>query len=1310
MQNQSVCWSLRFDAALFTACVFILCAGKVLAPFKSRASIPLLEAKALMKKHFGEAAANKFESNALLQKLEKVTASFIATEWKLSGSLSETKNEGLNVVLAGAQKDWGGLAVAGMGLFAEIPDDKYATLGGKLAGAVIDMAGRMKHPVVAAAGFAVDAACETLKVEPVQGVGCREEVKEEKYCLPCTASDCLSVFGDVATGFTVGAKLGPYVAVAGATVGLAKSLFSGDLEKCAKGVAHNLMKGAKAATKFLKTAAKFIPTNIPEAKRFIGKVVSGANQALGTLVKGTKQVLGIGMKVVNGIVTEAKTLVNNVVKTTRRVITNVKQHAYKAVHSAVKGGMVVIDSGVRAATNFGRTITNKVYQVIEPVGRVMKYAYNSAGRVVPRLYDYGVEKAGQAFDYTVKKVGQGIDYTVKKVGQAVDYGVKKAGQAVDYVVKKVDQAVGYVKKKVYQVLSWLTGRRRRSMRRATNASDVTPDSNAPVADKQAEEVAASEAEQVLQDAMLVASATLNLRSAAVALYFNVTDGLPLDIGALAYPDIEAKYRTNSTSTTQDVEAEAFASSFATVQHLTSKKVDLDAQIETAAYMMNTAGRCLQDGTCDLQDNVDRYKLALELMTTRRNDIVFGIVEDLADMGQSFTQPESQDLSLPDAPTLGDLKEQLGKFDDAHVAAQNAVGDSGLVAKEALVYYNISAETNPGIFMDLHRTGIAYVNVPPPPATTTYRDVRMIGQDVRVYVFPTIMGLPGIPTVTQHGTTTFLISKGSWSAHVPTASNAEPTVFLHTDQTRVYTFAYNSKTCADVTFPCVPSSCESSGGYFQNRASPYGEWRIQIQGDSQEWRRFKGASHIRLAFKVRWYEDSSKEASSTNDVMFGNDACHGATTCILEADAPPVVPDECTRMILPKDEVAVRGTNTSEQVNISTVRPTMTDIGEASVEDTSNNAGVIIGIVVAMLLCCVFFAVAVVFKLNRDEWQKSSENAHVSNEHYVMNETRFDEAFDDSLEKMSQHNGNGDEYLGIDGVDDKTGGSHFVGAMARVQAEQLLRDAGLLLGDFLVRESKGKHALTLVKTCAEGKRTIIHHSIAAVSPGEYSLNGSTTVAAGSMPELVQQWLNTPAGTTVLLGANIVMHPHWDARGERILANPAYTSSDGAQPEYAEIPAVPTNHGVIPNPSYALGTDATAKMQAKYATAENTSVAAEYSEATNALANAVDSGADYDTATNVLGNEPEYDQATNEQFAGLILSTSCYMPSVPSLSLSTPSLCVCLSAHVCRHVSVFLLSFCLLVTLPPSPIRAFVSAQSQLAQLLVSTHTPNLLPQM
>ena len=98
--------------------------------------------------------------------------------------------------------------------------------------------------------------------------------------------------------------------------------------------------------------------------------------------------------------------------------------------------------------------------------------------------------------------------------------------------------------------------------------------------------------------------------------------------------------------------------------------------------------------------------------------------------------------------------------------------------------------------------------------------------------------------------------------------------------------------------------------------------------------------------------------------------------------------------------------------------------------------------------------------------------------------------------------------------------HVVGAMDRGDAENLLRAAGSRVGDFLVRESRGVQVLTVVLD--SGKAA--HHTISEdAASGQCTVNKKHTVAAGSVEDLIKQWLADPASAKTVLRCSIVEHP-------------------------------------------------------------------------------------------------------------------------------------------------------------------------------------------
>ena len=120
--------------------------------------------------------------------------------------------------------------------------------------------------------------------------------------------------------------------------------------------------------------------------------------------------------------------------------------------------------------------------------------------------------------------------------------------------------------------------------------------------------------------------------------------------------------------------------------------------------------------------------------------------------------------------------------------------------------------------------------------------------------------------------------------------------------------------------------------------------------------------------------------------------------------------------------------------------------------------------------------------------------------------------------------------------------HSVGRLSREQAKELLQSKGSLPGDFLIRDSKDKHVLTLVKP----NGTVCHHAMAPAERGKFVLNGKTKVAARSLAGLLQKWLDAPEAASRILGAELALHAHWSES-----ANPYYSLavSSNPSPHYA-----------------------------------------------------------------------------------------------------------------------------------------------------------------
>ena len=1056
--------------------------GKVLAPFCESASIPVGQAQALVRQQFGQAAAamltalNKGRVTSddvlevmfaarrrrLVRRAEDPSATSVQETWDgVKGVYDDVKlvkdvyglfkkGGAVDNALAGKAKGWQGIAGYALPLVADLLVDKkknpwaYSGLkiGGKMAAALAKGAkggSLLTAALMATAGVGADLACELKKM--------------------CTGKDCMSVVGDVSNGASMGGTAGAFVggvgavpgAVVGGAIGLIKSGFTGGLGKCAKGlyknlqpeaIARNLKAAYRAGSKFIETSKKFFVDRVVEpVKRVVGKIVDG---------------------------------VQSVVSAGRRVI-----------QSAVNKGRTIINAGARALTNVGRTVTNAMYRGaqylgnsfnsgVDYVGRKMYESYDNAKRAVSyagNVIRSGANRAVETGKRFVSNVGSAVAdagrsvYNAGRSAVRSGFNVAKNVASAGYnTAKSVGRSVYNAGKSVYNGAvgaaksagSWLKGmvgwRRRRRLRRGTGDASYQ---NSSSFTGQAVPDALDGLDDVADDVALLAMAALNLVDVADGLYFNSTKGIPVDMGIISYPDIAAKY-TNAAAADADKTAEeqttrartaALAQSLTVVQGYAMKKVDLDAQIQTAAFMTDTVGRCLLEGSCDLQDDVDRYSQALELMQSRRNDVVFDILEGMETLHSAYqfenAQPERLSFDLPDSPTLGDLTQRLTKFDEARVVAK-ATRSKELVAKEAVVYYTFNTSTHPDAFNNLAENGLAYVTVPAPPAGTKYRDVRLAGHDVRAYVYPARVAASS----TQAAAVINIdINKGGYSVFVPVEPESQPTTYFHANTTlnTQYSFAYSAETCADRAAEPVATSVPNS------MTSPYGEWHVKLAGDTQVL--LKRATHLRLAFKVRWFEHASTASADLNNaVMFGSDSCSTGPTCFEKDDEPIVSAKDC----MPVTGVGAyfgqkanrNNSNNSNNIENQTVATKKTAAGNDAAE--SGSTGVIVGVVVALALCCVLGAVGFAYY--------KAEHAHTSLE--KPRGTRSSAAALDSeatgmtdmfvVETALNSLGSGtDVFPAVEDAFDHTASNrtedvlamHSVGQMTRQDAEQLLRDQG-----------------------------------------------------------------------------------------------------------------------------------------------------------------------------------------------------------------------------------------------------------------------------
>ena len=812
----------------------------------------------------------------------------------------------------------------------------------------------------------------------------------------------------------------------------------------------------------------------------------------------------------------------------------------------------------------GRTVTKTVYTAVKEVGNVIGYVAEGAVKVVGSLLKTGF-----------------------KIAKGVATSLYNGGMAVGRAVGGFFSSVG----------NWLFGRRRRRQARDAGTKDSTSDMANSTSHHETHQ------EQVLQDMARMASAALNLYDASDALYFNGSKGIPVDLGMLSHPEVAARYANNLGEKPAAAEAQAaiLAESLTNLQAHAMRKVDLDSQIQTTAYMTDTVGRCLLDGDCDLQDQVDRYDLALQLMTSRRNEAVFSILEDMTDMSTAFqfenAAPDALSLDLPDSPSAADLSQQLAEFDAARAVAK-AVRSQDLAASTARVQYTVSAHAHPVEFASLLSSGFMYIAIPTPPASTKYRDVRLAG-GVYAHIYP------ATPTSSHaQGVASIKIQKGSYSTFVPVDSEAPPATYFHANagQNPVYSFAYNTDTC--VPMPGFEPAAPAPGVFQSKIDGVYGEWRVELAEGARNM--FTRATHLRLTFDVRWYEDSTglsetERSRNASNSMFGGDGCDQGAVCFVGQGVPLVVEEDCSA----QDFLATAGPGTA------TIKLT----------DASDSGGVIIGVLLALALCTLLAVFAqqrraAVYQMDADSSKEDStelrpiHNTMVGGKATntitsttVTTTTTPAVASDDWLAESvlddfasmhpgteSGHNASGAVAKGrhSTAIDlelfgaqwsgsnaDNILAAHSVGAMSRPLTERLLQDNGMLAGDFVFRESKSKTVLSIVNATGE----VVHNAIRPGAPksGEFIINGKTNVAADTLAAVLQQWLAAPHSAENLLGSKLILHKHWDApqkhwgatdtptvQSSRLAVNPEYHQMDAAmnssRPAIAN-PVYASNGGVV-----------------------------------------------------------------------------------------------------------------------------------------------------
>lgn len=742
---------------------------------------------------------------------------------------------------------WTNLAPAAFDAIAEALVDKKENpilagglkVGAKALGAMVQGKSPLTAALMATAGVGADLACELKKM--------------------CTGKDCMSVVGDITTGVQWGGAAGGLVAgvgaapgaVLGAGIGLVKSGFTGELGRCAKGlwnnlkpqkVAENIKAAYRAGRKFVATAEKYFTDRVVEpVKRLVATCRQGIEACGSALAAGAQSAVGTG----------------------RRII-----------ESAVQGGRALVNSGVRTLVNAGRSVTNAMYRGAQYLGRSFNHGVDYVGRKMYETYDSArtaVSYAGRAIGRMANSAYNGVRSVVSRgfdVAQSVGRSVSSTARSMYNGVRRgVSSAYSSAKSAISSASSWLgqkTGwwRRRRRNRRGVDLGNST---GTEAVDSILPGGALDDTDEIAEDLALLAGAALNLFNVADGLYFNVTKGVPVDLGILTYPDVAAKYTDKHVALNDGRAARATAQKDALLQSLNAvqshamRKVDLDAQIQTAGFLTDNVGRCLLDSICDLQDDVDRYALALELMQSKRSDTVVDILEKMATLSKALevevgATPSLDAPNISDVPIVADLTAQVTNLDAVRAMAEATKGRN-LIAKSGVVYYTFDSTTHPEAFDSLAGTGVAYVTVPAPKRNTKYRDARvksMSAKPAQAFVYPAIATSIDGDVQQEQPDVSVYMTKGGFSLFVPVSHGAEPTMILHPNTALHTTFmsTFSTANCSAVTAEAsLPTAPENSEGLAL--ISPYGEWRIEVGQNSREL--FTMSTHLRLVFHVDWFE-------------------------------------------------------------------------------------------------------------------------------------------------------------------------------------------------------------------------------------------------------------------------------------------------------------------------------------------------------------------------------------------------------------------------------------------------------------------------
>ena len=535
------------------------------------------------------------------------------------------------------------------------------------------------------------------------------------------------------------------------------------------------------------------------------------------------------------------------------------------VYKTVKRVAVSTVSTVKKTLYFG--VTNYVLPTVNFFKDTAVSGYRAAERGVQSGYravksGYRAVKSGVQSGYRAVKSGFQSGYRAAERGvQSFSRAASSAGRSLASAGRTV---IKYGKKAISSLCFWC---RRRRWRRAVPASEFNASDVDPLL-------------ELLGDAELMASATQTLFDNSDGLFFNVSKGVPIDVGPLVHPDIEAKYRQTPQRGEQRTAA-VFTESLAAYQAFAQKRVELDSRIETSRTMTENVAQYLLDDEHDLRDQAD---LALQLLRSRREETVFRVLEQASEMNKAYQYTSLEpglELHLPDSPSLGNLQQLFQNFSESYALVSEPPGMEEWKENEGTVYYTFNGSTSPDAIRELNQTGSAYFTLQL-AEKSQYRDVRLI-EPISAYMFP-------MEASQLNGTTaTINISKGRFSTFHTKESGVEPVTFLHTYNSAATIFQYDATTCMPFAeLPCTVPTCSTA--MFRG-TSPSGEWKVTVPENMRE--AFVPAVNLRLAFKVRWVESTVVDDNTeSNAAMFENDPCD-QPTCFLLPSKWVVSQSECT---------------------------------------------------------------------------------------------------------------------------------------------------------------------------------------------------------------------------------------------------------------------------------------------------------------------------------------------------------------------------------------------------------------------------------